>query len=77
MTGREAYGLVHGELGPDHVLVTPAGEAVVIDFEGLTYFDVEWDDTSSRYSASTSRLTGSCFWPTRVCLTEARRRPGD
>ncbi|MEU1841395.1 phosphotransferase family protein [Micromonospora chersina] len=43
VTGREEYGLVHGELGPDHVLVTPAGEAVMIDFEGLTYFDVEWD----------------------------------
>ncbi|GAB1694017.1 phosphotransferase [Krasilnikovia sp. M28-CT-15] len=40
---RAAYGLVHGELGPDHVLVTPAGEPVMIDFEGLTYFDIEWD----------------------------------
>jgi aminoglycoside phosphotransferase (APT) family kinase protein len=40
---RETYGLVHGELGPDHVLVTPAGEPVMIDFEGLAYFDVEWD----------------------------------
>jgi hypothetical protein len=43
VTAREAYGLVHGELGPDHVLVTAAGEAVMIDFEGLAYFDVEWD----------------------------------
>ncbi|WFF09440.1 phosphotransferase [Micromonospora sp. WMMD1076] len=43
VTPREEYGLVHGELGPDHVLVTPADEAVLIDFEGLTYFDVEWD----------------------------------
>ncbi|MEU8071486.1 MULTISPECIES: aminoglycoside phosphotransferase [unclassified Micromonospora] len=43
VTAREEYGLVHGELGPDHVLVTPAGEAVMIDFEGLAYFDVEWD----------------------------------
>ncbi|TDC70860.1 hypothetical protein E1193_29480 [Micromonospora sp. KC606] len=43
VTARETYGLVHGELGPDHVLVTPAGEPVMIDFEGLTYFDVEWD----------------------------------
>lgn len=40
---RHRYALVHGELGPDHVLVTPAGEPVVIDFEGLTYFDVEWE----------------------------------
>jgi aminoglycoside phosphotransferase (APT) family kinase protein len=43
ITPRETYGLVHGELGPDHVLVTRAGEPVVIDFEGLTYFDIEWD----------------------------------
>ena len=43
VTARRAYGLVHGELGPDHVLVTPAGEAVMIDFEGLAYFDIEWD----------------------------------
>jgi tRNA A-37 threonylcarbamoyl transferase component Bud32 len=40
---RETYGLVHGELGPDQVLVTPTGEPVIIDFEGLVYFDVEWD----------------------------------
>jgi aminoglycoside phosphotransferase (APT) family kinase protein len=40
---RSTYGLVHGELGPDHVLVTPAGEPVLIDIEGLTYFDVEWE----------------------------------
>lgn len=43
VTARATYGLVHGELGPDHVLVTPAGEPVMIDFEGLTYFDVEWE----------------------------------
>lgn len=40
---RREYALVHGELGPDHVLVTPAGEPVMIDIEGLSYFDVEWE----------------------------------
>ncbi|MCZ7438665.1 phosphotransferase [Micromonospora sp. WMMC241] len=40
---RQAYALVHGELGPDHVLVTPGGEPVLIDIEGLTWFDVEWE----------------------------------
>ncbi|MFI5836271.1 phosphotransferase family protein [Micromonospora sp. NPDC051300] len=40
---RRTYALVHGELGPDHVLVTPAGEPVMIDIEGLTWFDVEWE----------------------------------
>jgi aminoglycoside phosphotransferase (APT) family kinase protein len=43
VTARQQYGLVHGELGPDHVLVTPAGGAVLIDIEGLAYFDVEWE----------------------------------
>lgn len=40
---RQRYALVHGELGPDHVLVSAAGEPVIIDIEGLAYFDVEWE----------------------------------
>ncbi|BFU43650.1 phosphotransferase [Krasilnikovia sp. MM14-A1004] len=43
VAARREYGLVHGELGPDHVLVTPSGEPAVVDIEGLTYFDVEWE----------------------------------
>jgi aminoglycoside phosphotransferase (APT) family kinase protein len=43
VTPRQTYALVHGELGPDHVLVTPAGEPVMIDIEGLAFFDIEWD----------------------------------
>ncbi|MDX3750227.1 phosphotransferase family protein [Streptomyces sp. AK08-02] len=35
--------LIHGELGPDHVLVTPDGEPALIDIEGLLYFDAEWE----------------------------------
>lgn len=40
---RTDYGLVHGELGPDHVLVDADGHPVLIDIEGLMYFDVEWE----------------------------------
>lgn len=40
---RAEYVVVHGELGPDHVLVDAAGNPVVIDIEGLMYFDVEWE----------------------------------
>ncbi|WP_343948360.1 phosphotransferase [Nonomuraea longicatena] len=40
---RAEYGLIHGELGPDHVLVDGDGHAVLIDIEGLMYFDVEWE----------------------------------
>ncbi|MEV6495971.1 phosphotransferase family protein [Streptomyces prunicolor] len=35
--------LIHGELGPDHVRVTPDGDLALIDIEGLMYFDVEWE----------------------------------
>ncbi|CAI7978139.1 Aminoglycoside phosphotransferase [Frankia sp. Hr75.2] len=40
---RSRYGLVHGELGPDHVLVDRRGRPVLIDVEGLMFFDVEWE----------------------------------
>jgi hypothetical protein len=38
---RMAAALVHGELGPDHVLLDRRGEPVLIDIEGAMYFDVE------------------------------------
>jgi hypothetical protein len=38
---RSVYGLIHGELGPDHVLVGRLGRPVLIDIEGLMFFDVE------------------------------------
>lgn len=40
---RAQYAVVHGELGPDHVWVDADGNPVVIDIEGLMYFDVEWE----------------------------------
>ncbi|MEU5530710.1 aminoglycoside phosphotransferase [Micromonospora chersina] len=70
VTAREEYGLVHGELGPDHVLVTPAGEAVMIDFEGLTYFEVEWDHAwlQMRFGDSYSALRPVDLDPHRLAL---------
>ena len=38
---RTTMALVHGELGPDHVLLDRGGEPVLIDIEGMMYFDVE------------------------------------
>ncbi|HEX7302303.1 hypothetical protein [Lentzea sp.] len=35
---RNTYGLVHGELGPDHVLVA-GGRPALIDVEGVMFFD--------------------------------------
>ncbi|GIJ46059.1 aminoglycoside phosphotransferase [Virgisporangium aliadipatigenens] len=40
---RTEYSVVHGELGLDHVLVDRHGTPVIIDFEHLLYFDVEWE----------------------------------
>jgi Phosphotransferase enzyme family len=40
---RSEFGLLHGELCADHTLVGPHGEPVIIDIEGLMYFDVEVD----------------------------------
>lgn len=40
---RAEYVVVHGELGPDHVRVDAAGNPVLVDIEGLMYFDVEWE----------------------------------
>ncbi|OUC97479.1 phosphotransferase family protein [Streptosporangium minutum] len=40
---RSEYGLIHGELGPDHVLVDRHGHPVLIDIEGLMFFDIEWE----------------------------------
>lgn len=45
---RSEFGVVHGELGADHVLVGPRGEPVLIDIEGLMYFDVEVEHTWMR-----------------------------
>ncbi|MFF5079723.1 phosphotransferase [Actinoplanes sp. NPDC000266] len=55
---RSTYGLVHGELGPDHVLIGAGGEPVMIDIEGLTYFDVEWEHAflQLRFGPSYGRL---------------------
>ncbi|WP_338782842.1 aminoglycoside phosphotransferase family protein [Streptomyces sp. DG1A-41] len=38
---RSRHTLIHGELGPDHVLFTPDGHPALIDIEGLMYFDAE------------------------------------
>ncbi|WSK72908.1 aminoglycoside phosphotransferase family protein [Streptomyces sp. NBC_01276] len=58
---RAQYGLVHGELGPDHVLVDGDGQPVLIDIEGLMFFDVEWEHAflRIRFAEHYRRLNGS------------------
>ncbi|WP_150245634.1 phosphotransferase family protein [Nocardiopsis quinghaiensis] len=43
ITPRAEHVLIHGELGPDHVLVDTDGAPALIDIEGLMFFDVEWE----------------------------------
>ena len=45
---RVASALVHGELGPDHVLLDRRGEPVLIDIEGAKYFHVETEHVWTR-----------------------------
>ncbi|MEV6837647.1 phosphotransferase [Streptomyces sp. NPDC051133] len=40
---RTEHSLVHGELGPDHVLLDAGGRPALIDIEGLMHFDAEWE----------------------------------
>lgn len=40
---RSEHGVIHAELGPDHVLVDDDGVPVLIDIEGAMVFDVEWE----------------------------------
>jgi hypothetical protein len=40
---RAEYTLIHGELGPDHVLLDKRRRPVLIDIEGAMYFDAEWE----------------------------------
>ncbi|AIQ58252.1 phosphotransferase [Paenibacillus borealis] len=38
---RSRYGYIHGELGPNHVLVTDHLEPCLIDIEGAEFYDIE------------------------------------
>jgi aminoglycoside phosphotransferase (APT) family kinase protein len=67
---RREYALVHGELGPDHVLVNASGEPVMIDFEGLIRFDAEWDHAwiAMRFGENYPRLGPATIDPARFEL---------
>ncbi|MFJ2555971.1 MULTISPECIES: phosphotransferase family protein [unclassified Streptomyces] len=67
---RTEYGLIHGELGPDHVLVDTDGRPVLIDIEGLMYFDVEWEHVflQLRFGDRYTTLTRPGLDPRRLDL---------
>jgi hypothetical protein len=73
---RTEYGLIHGELGPDHVLVDATGHPVLIDIEGLKYFDVEWEHVflRLRFGKRYAALAQPGLDPRRVDLYTLARR---
>jgi hypothetical protein len=76
VTPRTEYGLIHGELGPDHVLVDTEGHAVLIDIEGLMYFDVEWEHVflRLRFHEHYAALSRPALDPQRLDLFELAMR---
>jgi hypothetical protein len=73
---RHEYALVHGELGPDHVLLDDSAQPVIIDIEGVTYFDVEWEHAflRLRFSADHARLGLAGVDEARVRLYDLAQR---
>jgi aminoglycoside phosphotransferase (APT) family kinase protein len=65
---RTSFGLVHGELGPDHILLDRNGDPVMIDIEGLKYFDPEWEHVfvRMRFGEHYSRLGNPALDPARL-----------
>ncbi|MDR7274764.1 phosphotransferase family protein [Catenuloplanes atrovinosus] len=67
---RGGYTLVHGELGPDHVLIADGGEPVIIDIEGLMFLDAEWEHAflEIRFGDRADRLRVPGLDPARLAL---------
>ncbi|MBM9510373.1 phosphotransferase [Actinacidiphila acididurans] len=73
---RTDHRLIHGELGPDHVLVDADGRAVLIDIEGLMYFDLEWEHVflRLRFAHRYPALSRAGLDPGRLALYEPAMR---
>lgn len=46
---RQRYGFIHGELGPDHVMVSDDLEPYLIDIEGAAFFDIEHEHSFLKF----------------------------
>jgi hypothetical protein len=57
---RSDHGLIHGELGGDHVLVDRLGRPVIVDIEGVMFFDVEWEHAFLRLRFAPAHYRALC-----------------
>ncbi|WP_031516402.1 phosphotransferase family protein [Streptomyces sp. NRRL F-5123] len=73
---RTGYGLIHGELGPDHVLLDAAGHPVLIDIEGAKFSDVEAEHVflRLRFGPHYAALAAPGLDPRRMALYELAMR---
>jgi len=70
------YSLIHGELGADHVMLDSDGRPVIIDIEGVMFFDAEWEHefTRMRFGSSYEALGIDVeLDPERMALYELAR----
>jgi phosphotransferase family enzyme len=69
---RTQFSLVHGELGPDHVMLDRDGRPVIVDLEGTTFTDVESEHvfTRMRFGSSYDRLWTDGLDEARMSLYE-------
>ncbi|MDB5540870.1 MAG: hypothetical protein JWQ89_2597, partial [Devosia sp.] len=73
---RDWYSLIHGELGADHVMIDGEGRPVIIDVEGVMFFDAEWEHgfTRMRFGNSYEALGIEVeLDPARLALYELAR----
>lgn len=65
---RSRYGFIHGELGPDHVLVNGNLEPYLIDIEGAAFFDIEHEHSflEFRFGNYYRYLTNDTLDPNRM-----------
>lgn len=54
---RNTYTLIHGELGPNHVMVDKNNQAYLIDIEGAKFYDVEEENSFMKMRFG-NRITG-------------------
>jgi hypothetical protein len=73
---RAEYRLIHGELGPEHVLYDRSGLPALVDLEGLMYFDIEWEHVflRLRYGSYYPRLARPDLDERRMALYELAMR---